>query len=176
MKNLPGYESVPIESIRNWLDYGVVGSRKRFLQGPLKHLKTDKKWIQARDSMQQFTETVISRARQMQVKTSKIANEELFSIFQAGQPNTLINRFISGFQDPIDLRSLVLQYFMGTSFTVSSVVTNACYLLSKSPEVWGRLREEVLSQQDSTLPVETVKAMPYLKRIFDECTYSETFF
>jgi cytochrome P450 len=57
---------------------------------------------------------------------------------------------------------------MGTSSTVSSVITNACYLLSENQAVWKRFRYEITALRDTRLNVETLRDMPYARKILDE--------
>lgn len=115
--------------------------------------------------MEKFTEAVLARAIHLQAEKGKWSP-------LSGEKTTLINRMIAEFKDPIEQRSLLLQYFMGSSFTVSSTVTTACYLLSKHPKAWSRLREEILAHQDAGFTVDTLKELPYLRKVIDECIFS----
>jgi cytochrome P450 len=158
---LPGYESTSIETVLDWLEYGELGARRRFLQGPLKYLKKDAKWIYACKSVKELAENMIQRGRAIQKEQEKQPMTEQ-------KQRTLMDRFIEGFEDPIELRSIVIQFLMGTAANQTGRLTYICHQLSNSPTVWNRLRENVKSQGQGELNAKTVRQMHYISKTFDE--------
>jgi hypothetical protein len=87
--SLPGFEDVAVETIRYWLDYGVMGSRRRFLQGPFKHFQDDSEWFDVCKLMQALADSCIARGRVINggLRRRKPEGENK-------EPTTLMNRFL----------------------------------------------------------------------------------
>lgn len=70
------------------------------------------------------------------------------------------------------LRDQVLHIFLASRDTTASLLSNLFFVLTKKPEVYGKLREEVLGVvgQGGVLPTfEQLKSMTYLKWCINEC-------
>jgi len=162
---LPGYENIAIKEVLGWLEYGEVGSRERFFQGPLKHFITDHKWFQVISSVNAFAEAMIARGRAMQ-QERKIA-----FIAETGAPQRrLMDIFIEGLEDPIELRSLVIQFLQGTAANQSGRITYICHQLSQHPEAWQRLRQDITADDErfEKLTVKSLRRNQYVSKVFDE--------
>lgn len=83
-----------------------------------------------------------------------------------------MEKFIRGFEDPIELRDLVIQVLMGTSTNGPGVLTYICSQLGKNPEFWKRLRDESLAvgNYGDNVAVETMRKMSYGRSLLNEGT------
>ncbi|KAM0304944.1 hypothetical protein ACHAO8_011335 [Botrytis cinerea] len=154
---VPGFEDTSIFELLDWLEEGEVGSRRRFLRGPLKYFDRDDKWRCACKLVQKFAEGAIARGR------ARMTSGELTT-----KDSTLIEKFIRGFQDPIELRDLVIQVLMGTSTNGPGVLAYICSQLGKNPRMWNTLRDESMAvgNYGTYLGVEAVRRMSYGLRMY----------
>jgi hypothetical protein len=157
---VPGFEKTTALEIIDWLEEGEVGSRRRFLRGPLKYLDRDIEWKRACRSVQRFVVGAIERGR-LRMKKRNNLNDE-------GSP--LLEKFIRGFEDPIELRDLVIQVLMGLTTNGPGVLSHVVMELGKSPKLWERLREESMKvgEYDDSLSMERVRKVTYAKYLLDE--------
>jgi cytochrome P450 len=157
---VPGFEQTTALEIIGWLEEGEVGSRRRFLRGPLKHLDRDTRWKTACRSVQEFAVGAIGRGR-LRMEERNTLNDE---------KSTLLEKYIQDFRDPIELRDLVIQVLMGLTTNGPGVLSHIVMELGKSPKLWERLREESMEfgAYDDSLSTERVRKMTYARYLLDE--------
>lgn len=75
--------------------------------------------------------------------------------------------------DPVRIRSELLNVLLAGRDTTASLLSNAFFMLAKNPRVWAKLREEVNSLNGERPTYEQVKDMKYLKAVLNECKQRE---
>ena len=138
-----------------------MGAQKKHFAGLLGKLFDYTDWRKACNNVNKFADTLVTNSSVQHRK--RAANE--FGVHEA---DTLLEAFIQGFDDPIDVRNEILQFFMAAPQTVPSVLTFVVLALSQHPEVWTKLRAEVLEHGTASLSCETVKSMPYMRKVMLE--------
>ncbi|KAL8786788.1 MAG: hypothetical protein Q9213_002609 [Squamulea squamosa] len=73
-------------------------------------------------------------------------------------------------QDPIRLRSELLNVLLAGRDTTASLLTNVWFMLAKRPDVWTKLRREVDALSGEQPTFEQIKNMKYLKYVLNENT------
>ena len=71
-------------------------------------------------------------------------------------------------QDPVTLRSESLNILLAGRDTTASLLTNIWNVLSKRPDVWGKLQAEVDELQGKRPSIEELKNMKYLRYCLNE--------
>lgn len=79
-----------------------------------------------------------------------------------------IQHLLSETRDRIRIRSELLNNLMAGRDTIASMLTNAWFELSKHPEAWAQLQEEVGKFSDAIPTYAQLQNMPYLRAIFNE--------
>lgn len=71
-----------------------------------------------------------------------------------------------------DLRQQILHVFLAGHDSSAVTTGNAIFHLSRNPEVWKKLRSEILSEGEKPLTFESLKTLHYLQYIIKEsrCT------
>jgi len=132
----------------------------------VKYLQKDHRWIQAIDSVKSFAEAMIARGRAIQQEQKE---KPIQGAGSTQRP--LMAIFIEGLEDPIELRSLVIQFLQGTAANQSGRITYICYQLSQHPEVWKRLRQDVTTNGNGKprrLTLKDLRQKQEVSKIFDE--------
>lgn len=70
-----------------------------------------------------------------------------------------------------DLRQQILHVFLAGHDSSAIATGNAIFHLSQNPEVWKKLRSEILSEGEKPLTFERLKPLHYLKYIIKESRY-----
>ena len=168
IESLPEYGSVEIEKIRTAFDAGVLGARVRDMMGVFKYLHMDKDWNLSCRYARSFSDAVADHALQLQMKAAASGSGD-----QDESAQSLVYKFAQrDNRQLVDaaLRNDIIQFFMAAPHTVAGVVTNALFLLSTHPEEWKKLRHEV-SLVEKPFTVERLKAMTFMKNVFNECVF-----
>lgn len=72
-------------------------------------------------------------------------------------------------QDPVQIRSELLNILLAGRDTTASLLSNAWFMLAKRPDVWTKLRVEVDELGEKLPTYEQVRDMKYLKAVLNEC-------
>lgn len=86
-----------------------------------------------------------------------------------GHRYVFLNELVKQTQDPVMLRSECMNILLAGRDTTASLLGDLWNTLSKRPDVWKKLREEVEQLKDTTPSFETMKNMKYLRYCLNEC-------
>lgn len=81
-----------------------------------------------------------------------------------------LHEIVKDIQDPIRIRSELLNILLAGRDTTASLLTNVWFVLAKRPDVWMKLREEVDALSGEQPTFEQIKNMKYLKYVMNEST------
>lgn len=70
--------------------------------------------------------------------------------------------------DPIQIRSELLNILLAGRDTTASLLTNVWYMLSKRPDIWQKLQQEVSTLNGELPTFEQLKDLKYLKALLNE--------
>lgn len=135
----------------------------RIVLGRLRFLIPRRKVEKAFRSSHQFLEYYIDRA---------LAKKEDHDIYEESKSPSLIEGLVHQTDDRSEIRNQALQTLMAASDTISILLSNTIFLLARHPEVWKKLREEILSASPETPTIESLNAPGLLRNVLFEGTLS----
>lgn len=146
-------------------DYCLYGLGARVRLGPLRFLHRDQKWLESIQVVHKQVDQYIDKAIEyVQSEKSDLGN------LDETMPDRyiLLNEMAKQTQDKLDLRSQILTVFMPGRDSTAHALSNVLHVLARKPDVYEKLREEVLQLGDDELTFETLKSMKYLQWILNE--------
>ncbi|KAL8658600.1 MAG: hypothetical protein Q9226_000890 [Calogaya cf. arnoldii] len=90
------------------------------------------------------------------------------SISRSGERYIFLYELVKGTQDPIRIRSEVLNVLLAGRDTTAGLLTNIWFILAKRSDVWAKLRREVDALHGEHPTYEQIKNMKYLKYFINE--------
>ena len=128
----------------------------------------DKKWHEAIRIVHEQVDKYIDKAieHQQQEKRAHIDNEAIEG--ESPDRYILLNEMAKQTQDREDLRSQILAVFMPGRDSTGYALSNVIHVLARRPEIYQKLRQEVLSFQDEPLTFEVLKSMKYTQWVINE--------
>ena len=148
-------------------DYCLYGIGARVRLGPLRFLHRDKKWLDSIQVVHKQVEQYIDKALQS-VQNAKADSDELDTM---ADRYVLLNEMAKQTQDKLDLRSQILTVFMAGRDSTAHALSNVFHVLARRPDVYKKLREEVLEHSDTELTFEVLKSLKYLQWVLNEGRY-----
>jgi cytochrome P450 len=144
---------------------GYRGFGIRIVLGPLRFLVPNKKWNEAIVTSHRFADHYIDKA--LQYREKFLAGEIDTSFIGDKQSGTVLYNIAEKTGDRIFLRSQVLQALMASQDTTSNLIGNVFFLLSRRPDIWQKVRQEVLLADDD-LDFNRLMGMTYLQKVIAE--------
>ena len=150
------------------LELGLFGCGVRIALGPLMFLHRDPKWRAACEKTHQFADRYVDRILEQR---SKVTTNEMTTENESRRSHNLIAAMAEHSTDREELRSQVIQGFLGSHETSAVLIANVFFLLARNPGIYKRLREEILSVA-SMLDMHVVNNLTYLHNVLNEgnCT------
>src|ERR1700761_1221797 len=87
---------------------------------------------------------------------------------QTGGRYVFLNELLKQTDDKIQVRSELLNILLAGRDTTASLLSNVWFELSRRPEIWAKLREEVDALNGKKPTYQQVKDMKYLRAILNE--------
>ena len=134
--------------------------------GRLKFLHRDKKWWQACRKVTDFCDQQVDKAF-----ARKAARENKESAHQDEKKNQrlqLIDEMVEESDDRLDLRSQILAVFSPAHDGAAVTLSNAFFHICRQPEVWEKLRAEILPTKAQLLTYELLNSYKYLDHVLRE--------
>lgn len=72
-----------------------------------------------------------------------------------------------------ELRNQILHVFIAGHESSAITIANAIFHLCRNPEIWKKLRSEILSEGDKPFTFESLKNLHYLQYIIKESKYPD---
>lgn len=73
--------------------------------------------------------------------------------------------------DPIELRHELLNVLLAGRDTTASLLSNTFFVLSRRPDIWAKLKEEVDALGGVFPDYDTLRGMKYVKYLLNECEF-----
>ena len=104
-----------------------------------------------------------------------LAEDALQHRKDGGVPGTFLNRLMESTQDRVEIRTQIFHMFLPGYDSNAMGLSQMFFQLARNPQVWSKLREEVLALQTSQiLTFQDVRALKYHKCVVSECKASLT--
>ena len=154
---------------------GFSGSGMRIALGPLKVFLSDTKWLQACRTTHNFADFYVDKAIKyreayLAQKGSLNTHDKSESEFQ----RILLYDMAEHTGDRIDLRNQILQALMAAQETTACLLSNVFFLLARHPEVWNKLRNEILDVESESLKYDQSTHLTYLRNVLNESMYTNS--
>ncbi len=82
---------------------------------------------------------------------------------------SLLDGLAEQISDRIEIRNQIIQGMMAAQDTTAVLISNTFFLLSRSPAIWKRLRDETASVGSQSLTLEDTKNFRLLRHVLYEC-------
>ncbi|KAI0438428.1 cytochrome P450 [Xylaria telfairii] len=143
--------------------YAQRGCGVRLILGPwLRFLHRDPKWWGDCDTVNKFLDERVDAALDRLKKRSSTQSEDPDGRLR------LIDEMAKVTQDRLTLRFQMQNVFTPAHDGAAVTLSNAFFHLSRKPESWAKLREEVLATKDALVTYDLLKTYQYLKNVIRE--------
>ena len=147
----------------------MIGMGLSFLIGPFKVLIPKSLKAEAWQKTWQYVDASIDKALTEQKQEHP---DERKSSASGGR--SLLQGLAEQTDDRLDIRNQVLQGMLAAQDTTSILLSNTIFLLSRSPKIYERLRQEVLALGPAPVSFDTLGQMKLLGNILKECKLSHS--
>lgn len=137
-------------------NYGQAGVGKRMQLPQWNILTRDQKFWQSCEIAHKFVDKYVSRAI-LQCQSST-PNKKLVLAEELAKETT----------DKGDIRNQLLNIFLPAHDATAVALTNVFFNLARHPDVWAKLRSEVLNAPDEEFTFESLKGLRYLQYVINE--------
>jgi cytochrome P450 len=163
---LPGSSARNAEDFIKAFDDGLKGMARRRALGPFVSLQwRDKEWEKAKADTTAVVDRYIDRALERRKGVGDVEK----STPAKGAGFVFLDELVKLTQDRQFLRSQMLNIFFPAKDSSAIGLSCVFFMLARHPDVWDKLRAEVLGVEDKPLTYELLKSMPYLKAVLNEC-------
>ena len=90
---------------------------------------------------------------------------------KAEERYVFLHELVKYTDDPIRIRSELLNILLAGRDTTASLLSNTWFILSRRPDVWEKLQREVEKLGGETPTYAQIKDMKYLRQVLNECKY-----
>ena len=149
-------------------DHAMIGFGKLVRFGRLKFRNFDKKWHGAIRIVYNQFDKDIDKAIKHQRQEKRAQYDDLSSDGKTPDQYILPDEMAKQIQNKEHLRSQILAVFMPDRDSIGRALSNVIHVLAQRPEIYQKLREEVLSFQDEPLTFEVLKSMQYTQWVIIE--------
>lgn len=126
----------------------------------------NKEWEHDRKFVHEFVEHYVDKGLKGLAKRGALLAEKS-NVDKPGR-YIFIDELVRQTTDRIQIRSELLNILLAGRDTTASLLTNVWFTISKRPDIWAKLQEEVAGL-DGTLPsFEQLKELKYLKALLNE--------
>lgn len=103
------------------------------------------------------------------VRRGLLHSEHLDAEKSKGERYVFLYELFKRTKDPVQIRSELLNVLLAGRDTTASLLGNLFFMLAKKPEIWEKLRREVLELGGTRPTYEQIKEMKYLRAALNEC-------
>jgi cytochrome P450 len=143
----------------------LSGAGLRMAIGPLRRVLPSKKWREAITITHRFADHYIDLGLKYR---EKLLAKQLDSN-EVKKSNILLYNMVEETEDRVFLRNQILQGMIASEDTTSSLLGNVFFLLARHPDVWHKLRVEVLAAGNA-LDYNSLTGMSYMQKVLKEGT------
>lgn len=137
-------------------------------------LYRDKKWYEAIEVAHEFADAYVNQALEFrqrylqQIEKGTLSDGDNEVGGNEGGRHVLLHEMAKQTDNREELRHQILHIFMAGHDTTAVTISNAVFHLSRHPEIWKKLRVEILAAGDEELTFESLKQRHYLQYVVKE--------
>ena len=144
---------------------GFQGMGMRVISGRLGFLIPSRKWLASCGVVHLFVDFFTEKA--FQDRQSRLGSD--CRDVNTRQHHSLLEGLIELTEDRVEIRNHLLQGMMAAQDMTSILLSNAFFLLSRSPLAWVKLHEEALAQASSDVTFDSLRSSKVIRNILNEC-------
>jgi cytochrome P450 monooxygenase len=151
-----------------WAMTDVLRGLRLLLQmGKLNWLLRSQKWLDAIAVVHKFVDKHIDSTFE-ELDRSKTSEADPVLVAEHERSDLVWSMAQRLRHDRANLRSQILLFFVPNNDTTSIFISNVFWNLAQRPDVWTKVREEVLNVGSAPLNFERLRAMKYLNSVLNE--------
>lgn len=155
------------------LDYAQQGTILRLRLGNLMFAHRDRKFRDCCETVHAYASRFVSQALEYRRKEKwvKIKGEgktEAEGGVHHRQKYVFLNELAKDTDDPVLLRDQIVNMLLAARDTTAGLLAFAFFMLARRPDVWSRLRADVLCHYREPLTYEAIQEMTYLRYVLQE--------
>jgi cytochrome P450 len=145
---------------------GFNGCGMRFALGPLKVLLPSKGWLNACKRTHKFADAYVDRALEYR---NKLLTDETGEA--TAEQRTLLYHMAQKTSDKTILRDQIVQAMMAATETTPSLISTIVHVLANHPDVFAKLRAEILAIGSVELSFDQLSRLRYLQNVITESEF-----
>lgn len=147
-------------------DFAQTELNLRLRLGPFVWLYRNKEFDRACVRVHNFIDKFV--AKSLQFRRESLAGGNSREEKPKGK-YIFMNELALATDDPIQIRSEILNILLAGRDTTAGLLSNTFYVLARRPDVWATLKYEVNQLEGKRPDYETLRNMKYLKNVLNEC-------
>jgi cytochrome P450 len=155
-------------------NYSQWALTQRVRLGKLWFTYRDKKFTQSCKVVHEFADRFVQRA--LEYRKSLDPEKALGSKDETRERYIFLNELAKQTDNPKEIRDQLLNILLAGRDTTASLLSNTFNVISKMPDVWSKLREEVSKLEGRRPSYEELRNMKYVKYVLNECTLPREIF
>lgn len=147
-------------------NYSLEALTQRIRLAKFLFIHRDKKFTQSCKVVHEFADRLVRRA--LEYRKSLDPEKELESGDKTRGRYIFLNELAKQTDNPKEIRDQLLNILLAARDTTASLLSNTFNVISKRPDVWSKLREEVNQFEGRRPSYEELRNMKYVKYVLNE--------
>lgn len=150
------------------LDYAQQGTILRLRLGNLMFAHRDQKFRESCRTVHAYAEQFVTTALEYRRKQASLPVEKRIDDDGNRTKYVFLNELAKDTDDPILLRDQIVNMLLAARDTTAGLLAFTFFVLVRRPDVWAKLRADVLQHYCEPLTYEAVMKMTYLRYVIQE--------
>lgn len=150
------------------LDYAQQGTILRLRLGNLMFAHRDKKFRDSCSTVHAYADKFVAQALEYRRQQSMLPSEKRDKDEGVRQKYVFLNELAKDTEDPIMLRDQIVNMLLAARDTTAGLLAFVFFMLARRPDVWDKLRADVLEHYCEPLTYEALMDMKYLRYVIHE--------
>ncbi|KAI8965523.1 n-alkane-inducible cytochrome P450 [Daldinia sp. FL1419] len=150
------------------LDYAQQGTILRLRLGNLMFAHRDKKFRDSCGTVHAYADKFVAQALEYRRKQSMLPSEKKDKDEGVRQKYVFLNELAKDTEDPIMLRDQIVNMLLAARDTTAGLLAFVFFMLARHPDVFDKLRADVLEHYCEPLTYEALMDMKYLRYVIHE--------
>lgn len=150
------------------LDYAQQGTILRLRLGNLMFTHRDKKFRDSCATVHAYADKFVAQALEYRRSQASLPEEKRNLDDGTRQKYVFLNELAKDTDDPILLRDQIVNMLLAARDTTAGLLAFVFFMLARRPEVFAKLREDVLEHYCEPLTYEAIMDMKYLRYVLHE--------
>ncbi|KAI1478506.1 hypothetical protein K445DRAFT_320938 [Daldinia sp. EC12] len=150
------------------LDYAQQGTILRLRLGNLMFTHRDQKFRESCGTVHAYADKFVAQALEFRRQQSSFPSEKMDKDEGVRQKYVFLNELAKDTEDPIMLRDQIVNMLLAARDTTAGLLAFVFFMLARRPDVWDKLRADVLEHYCEPLTYEALMDMKYLRYVIHE--------